>query len=142
MKTVKLTTFAISLLFVLSCKGEIKNEIALLDPQENVTPVSNQYIKVAILLDTSNSMDGLIDQAKAQLWEIVNELSYAKCKSKRPNLQIALYEYGNDGLSSYNGYIRKIVAFTDDLDDVSKELFSLTTNGGSEYCGAVIQSSL
>jgi hypothetical protein len=28
------------------------------------------------------------------------------------------------------------------LDDVSKELFSLTTNGGSEYCGAVIQESL
>ena len=87
-------------------------------------------------------MDGLIDQAKAQLWEIVNELSYAKCKSQRPNLQIALYEYGNDNLSSYDGYIRKILAFTDDLDDVSKELFSLTTNGGSEYCGTVIQSSL
>ena len=34
-------------------------------------------IKVALLLDTSNSMDGLIDQAKAQLWQIVNELSYA-----------------------------------------------------------------
>ena len=37
-----------------------------------------QTIKVALLLDTSNSMDGLINQAKAQLWEIVNELSYAK----------------------------------------------------------------
>ena len=87
-------------------------------------------------------MDGLIDQAKAQLWEIVNELSYAKCKNERPNLQIALYEYGNDGLREQEGYIRKILAFTDDLDDVSKELFSLTTNGGSEYCGTVIQSSL
>lgn len=103
---------------------------------------SKQFIKVALLLDTSNSMDGLIDQAKAQLWEIVNELSYAKCEDKRPNLQIALYEYGNDMLNSDEGYIRQVIGFSDDLDDISKELFSLTTNGGNEYCGQVIQTSL
>jgi len=103
---------------------------------------NKQFIKVALLLDTSNSMDGLIDQAKAQLWSIVNELSYAKCNDDRPNLQIALYEYGNDNLSSYEGYIRQVLGFTNDLDDISKELFSLTTNGGSEFCGQVIQSSL
>jgi len=103
---------------------------------------SQQYIKVALLLDTSNSMDGLIDQAKAQLWEIVNELSYAKCEDQRPNLQIALYEYGNDRLNSDEGYIRQVIGFSDDLDDISKELFSLTTNGGNEYCGQVIQNSL
>ncbi|MBT8270924.1 MAG: VWA domain-containing protein, partial [Bacteroidia bacterium] len=101
-----------------------------------------RYIKVALLLDTSNSMDGLIDQAKAQLWEIVNELSYAKCRGERPNLKIALYEYGNDGLVSSEGYIRQVIGFSEDLDEISKELFSLTTNGGSEYCGHVIQTSL
>ena len=101
-----------------------------------------RYIKVALLLDTSNSMDGLIDQAKAQLWEIVNELSYAKCRGERPNLKIALYEYGNDRLVSSEGYIRQVIGFSEDLDEISKELFSLTTNGGSEYCGHVIQTSL
>src|SRR5690606_7030729 len=103
---------------------------------------SKQFIKVALLLDTSNSMDGLIDQAKAQLWEIVNELSYAKCGTDRPNLQIALYEYGNDNLNAEEGYIRQVLAFTSDLDDISKQLFSLTTNGGNEFCGHVIQTSL
>jgi len=142
MKTVKLLTLVFAIISVISCKAEVKNDLAINESTENINPVEEHYIRVAILLDTSNSMDGLIDQAKAQLWEIVNELSYAKCKSQRPNLQIALYEYGNDNLSSYDGYIRKILAFTDDLDDVSKELFSLTTNGGSEYCGTVIQSSL
>ncbi len=142
MKTLKLITLSIAILSVITCKGNEKQEIAKLTAPETVVSNNNQFIKVALLLDTSNSMDGLIDQAKAQLWEIVNELSYAKCKSKQPNLQIALYEYGNDGLSSYEDYIRKIIGFTSDLDDVSKELFSLTTNGGNEYCGAVIQSSL
>lgn len=103
---------------------------------------NKQYIKVALLLDTSNSMDGLIDQAKAQLWDIVNELSYAKCGNNKPNLQIALYEYGNDRLNGDEGYIRQVLAFSDDLDEISKELFSLTTNGGEEYCGQVIQTSL
>lgn len=103
---------------------------------------NKQYIKVALLLDTSNSMDGLIDQAKAQLWDIVNELSYAKCGNGKPHLQIALYEYGNDRLNGDEGYIRQVLSFSEDLDEISKELFSLTTNGGNEYCGQVIQTSL
>jgi len=142
MKTLQTIALLISFMSISACNEPIKTETALNDKALVIEPVSKHYIKVALLLDTSNSMDGLIDQAKAQLWEIVNELSYAKCKSVRPNLEIALYEYGNDGLVAKEGYLRKILAFTDDLDDVSKELFSLTTNGGSEYCGAVIQASL
>lgn len=99
-------------------------------------------IKVALLLDTSNSMDGLIDQAKAQLWKIVNELSYAKCEDESPSLKIALYEYGNDNLNAEEGYLRQVLSFSDDLDDISKSLFSLTTNGGNEYCGKVIKTAL
>lgn len=100
-------------------------------------------IRVALLLDTSNSMDGLIDQAKSQLWELVNELAYAKCKDDvKPGLQIAVYEYGNDRLNAREGYIKQVLGFSNDLDEISKQLFSLTTNGGNEYCGKVIQTSL
>ena len=108
---------------------------------ENKNP-KNQTIKVALLLDTSNSMDGLINQAKAQLWEIVNELSYAKYGIKKPNLEIALYEYGNSNLPSKEGFIRQVLQFSNDLDEISEKLFSLTTNGGNEFCGQVIQTSL
>jgi hypothetical protein len=143
MKTLRILTIILLIGLSFSCKGEVKNEIQLAEIAHNNNPIaSKHYIKVALLLDTSNSMDGLIDQAKAQLWEIVNELSYAKCRNERPNLQIALYEYGNDNLNAREGYVRKILGFTEDLDDISKELFSLTTNGGSEYCGTVIQSSI
>jgi len=94
-------------------------------------------------LDTSNSMDGLINQAKSQLWDIVNEFTHAKCGNEmRPDLQIAIYQYGNDDLSSGEGYIQQVLNFSGDLDEISEKLFSLTTNGGEEYCGAVIQTSL
>ncbi|WP_062056481.1 vWA domain-containing protein [Aquimarina longa] len=110
--------------------------------QTTKTDPNTRNIQVALLLDTSNSMDGLIDQAKAQLWEIVNELSYAKCDHNTIKLEIALYEYGNDNLPSQEGFIRQVLPFSNDLDEISKELFALTTNGGNEYCGKVINTSI
>ncbi|MAU16172.1 MAG: hypothetical protein CMH46_11605 [Muricauda sp.] len=126
------------------CNLEAKNneKTTLVTPYTKTKP-ANQYVKIALLLDTSNSMDGLINQAKAQLWDIVNEFTHAKCGTNvRPSLQIALYEYGNDNLSSQEGYIRQVLGFSDDLDEISEKLFSLTTNGGEEYCGQVIHTSL
>lgn len=98
-------------------------------------------IQVALLLDTSNSMDGLIQQAKSRLWQIVNTLSTLKYQGKEPILEIALYEYGNDNLSAATGYIRKVTPFTTDLDYLSEKLFALSTNGGLEYCGQVIKQA-
>ncbi len=106
-------------------------------------PAKPQTIMLALLLDTSNSMDGLIDQAKSQLWKIVNELAAAKCSDgTQPNIKIALYEYGNDGLPESEGYIRQVSPLSDDLDVISEKLFSLRTNGGNEFCGHVIKTSL
>ena len=98
----------------------------------------NTKIQVAILLDTSGSMDGLIEQAKSRLWNIVNTLTTLKYSGKTPTIEIGLYEYGNDGISAEKNYIRQVTPLTTDLDLISEKLFSLRTNGGSEYCGAVI----
>lgn len=122
-----------------------KEEIVTIDEVEEEPVVINgldNFIKIALLLDTSNSMDGLIEQAKSQLWKIVNQLSLAKKNNEFAEIRIALYEYGNDNLNSEKGYIRQVVSLTSDLDEISKELFALTTNGGSEHCGQVIDKSL
>ncbi len=99
-------------------------------------------VQIAILLDTSNSMDGLIGQAKTQLWKVVNTFMTAKRDGKVPYVEVALYEYGNNNLNIANNWIRLVEPMTRDLDEVSRELFALRTNGGDEYCGAVIQRSL
>ncbi len=113
-------------------------------PQEKIpTPTTNQKIQVAILLDVSNSMDGLIDQAKAQLWTMVNTLGRVHCENKaNPKIEIALYEYGTPRNDVRNGYIKQINNFISDLDSLSENLFALTTNGGDEYCGQVIFKSV
>jgi len=118
------------------------------EPENNTDLVLNTLpgssgtkIQVALLLDTSNSMDGLIDQAKSRLWNIVNTLTTLKYEGKNPTIEIALYEYGNDGLSSSSNFIRQVTPLSTDLDLISEKLFSLRTNGGNEYCGAVIQDA-
>ncbi len=103
---------------------------------------SPRKVQVAILFDTSNSMDGLIDQAKSRIWKIVNEVSSLKHNGQTPNMEFALYQYGNDGLSAEDNYIQKVLDLTSDLDVISQKLFGLRTNGGQEYCGAVIGKSL
>jgi hypothetical protein len=102
-------------------------------------------IQLAILLDTSNSMDGLIHQARTHLWKIVNELATAKRGGQAPELQVALYEYGKNLLPAEGGFIRQVVPFTVDLDRISKELFDLKAShigGSNEYCGWVIQDAV
>ncbi|MCU0276510.1 MAG: VWA domain-containing protein [Acidobacteria bacterium] len=99
-------------------------------------------VQMAILLDTSGSMDGLIDQARSRLWKIVNELATARKNGRAPRLQVALYEYGQSSIPAARGYLRLIVPLSDDLDRISEELFKLKTNGGDEYCGQVIATAV
>ena len=99
-------------------------------------------IQMAILLDTSSSMSGLIDQARNQLWQAVNEFARTKKNGVTPTLEVAVFEYGNSGLPAKSGYIRQVTGLTSELDQVSEGLFSLTTNGGDEYCGYVIKTAV
>ncbi len=105
-------------------------------------PTQDNSIQLALLLDTSNSMDGLIDQAKSQLWKIVNELATTKKNGQTVDLHVALYEYGKDDIPLQEGHLRNIVSFTKDLDKISEELFNLKTNGGDEFCGKVILNAV
>jgi hypothetical protein len=106
------------------------------------TKPEKQKIQVAILLDVSSSMDGLIEQAKAQLWNMVSVMGKATCNAVNPDIEIALYEYGRDGNDVKAGYVKKINGFINNLDSLSENLFKLTTNGGDEYCGQAIYTSI
>lgn len=99
-------------------------------------------VDVAVLLDTSNSMDGLIGQAKSQLWTIVQQFAKAQKNGQTPVLRVALFEYGNTRLPASEGYIRQVVPLADNLDKLSEALFALSTQGGDEYCGKVIDEAI
>lgn len=127
-------TVASLLISPLVGKGENQDKLPSDEPAAKV--------QIALLLDTSSSMDGLIDQAKTQLWKVVNTFNDAKRDGKVPFVEVALYEYGNNDLHVGNNWIRQVEPLTRDLDEISRELFAFKTNGGDEYCGAVVQRAL
>ncbi|MDA8886754.1 VWA domain-containing protein [Bacteroidia bacterium] len=151
MKKVILTTLALLLIVAVALSFSLPTllrikaysaPMALPEIEQRDNTNAANEIQIALILDTSGSMDGLIDQAKSQLWGIINELSKAYKDSARANVRIALYEYGNDNISVQKDYVRQVLPFTTDLDDISEKLFALSTNGGSEYCAEAIHSSL
>jgi hypothetical protein len=102
-------------------------------------PAQKPAVDLVICLDTSNSMDGLINSAKAKLWDIVNEMGKAK---PAPELRIALYAYGTPAYGKETGYVKKVLDFTSDLDMVYQQLFGLKTHGGDEYVARVTKAAL
>lgn len=144
MKTKQLALFSLCLSALLSIGLVGTGQPNFIQPYRTTIPSPRQPVKiqVAVLLDVSNSMDGLIDQAKAQLWNMVNTLGKVKCSNYAPQVEVALYEYGRTTNASSRGYVKQLSDLSTDLDKLSGILFGLTTDGGDEYCGQVIHSSL
>lgn len=111
---------------------EVKPEVAKRVPR----------IQVALLLDTSGSMSGLISQAQSQLWKLVNEFATMERDGLRPRVEVALYQYGSGRLPGEDGYMRQILPLSRDLDKASEALFALTSSGSKEYCGQVIERAV
>jgi len=136
-------------LVLLGCIFQFRSVLALTQwfkksekPLQEWASSAENLIQVALLLDTSGSMEGLIEQAKSQLWGILNNLGEAERNGKGPKIEIALYHYGNASISESSGYVQQLLPFTSDVDAVSETLFQLRTNGGQEYCGKAIKTAL
>jgi hypothetical protein len=95
-------------------------------------------VDLALCLDTSGSMEGLIDSARQKLWSVVSELASAR---PTPVLRVALLTYGSPG-DAEAGYVVLRTGLTADLDLVSERLFALGTSGGDEYVGRVVGHAL
>jgi hypothetical protein len=105
-------------------------------------PDRQPKIQVAILLDVSGSMEGLINQARSQIWSIVNVLGRSHRDGQRPTLEVALYAYGRNSRPGEENRMRQLCPFTTDLDRISEHLFALQIEGSEEYCGTVIDSAV
>ncbi|MCG3864518.1 MULTISPECIES: vWA domain-containing protein [unclassified Photobacterium] len=98
-------------------------------------------IQVAILLDASGSMGGLINQAREQIWLIINAIATANKHDHPVTLQVALFEYGVEHQSKHDGYLRLLSPLTSDLDQFSEALFAIKIGGSKEYAPQVIQEA-
>ena len=115
--------------------------LAWATPRADAAPVPTDQPKVDLVLciDVSNSMDGLIDSAKLKLWDVVNELAKMK---PTPELRVGLYSYGHDNYPAKDGWVRKDLDLTIDLDEVYAKLTALKTRGGTEFVARVTKTAI
>lgn len=106
-----------------------------------IEPVRSEprHIDVVLAIDTSGSMDALLDSARARLWDIVNEIDRQDADAE---LRVGLLAFGTPSYGESSGFVKVLQPLTDDLDAVYTAAFGLTTNGGDEYVGSTIDTAL
>jgi Mg-chelatase subunit ChlD len=89
-------------------------------------PVAKKpQIEVVFCLDTTGSMGGLIDGAKAKIWAICNQIAGGK---PTPELKVGLVAYRDKG----DDYITKVFDLTGDLDAIHGHLKKFEAAGGGD----------
>ena len=103
-------------------------------------PACGRAVDLVICLDTSGSMTGLIDSARAKLWDVVNEVVAIEPNAR---LRVGLLTYGSPHNSTHaQGWIYRHCDLTTDLDAVYGKMMSMSTNGGAEYVGWVLNDAV
>lgn len=134
-------SFSLTVIVFLSISLALeKNPLSPLEKKQ--TPSGKSRIQVALLIDTSNSMDDFLQETRTQLLKILDILDKGKKKGKDTTLDVALFEYGKSTLPPRNGYSRMVLPFTNDLEKISEEFQKLETCGGEERCGQIIQRAV
>jgi Mg-chelatase subunit ChlD len=98
-------------------------------------PVEKKRPKVEVVfcLDTTGSMGGLIEGAKAKIWAICNQIASGK---PTPELKVGLVAYRDRG----DVYITKVFDLTDDLDTVHGHIKEFKAEGGGDTPESVNQA--
>lgn len=82
-------------------------------------------VEVAFVLDTTGSMGGLIEGAKAKIWHIANQIVLGK---PRPKVRMGLVAYRDKG----DEYVTKVFDLTDNIDQVYADLSGFVASGGGD----------
>jgi hypothetical protein len=139
MRTKKMTRIKLALVAsMLIGRAALAHGPANQNQQQNQQQAPHR-VDLVIALDTSSSMNGLVDAARQKLWDVVNLLAQAK---PRPQLRVGLISYGNTHYDATAGWVRKDMDLTSDLDAVYSKLFALTINGGDEYVARAVDHAV
>jgi hypothetical protein len=101
--------------------------------QPALLPEGPARIEVAFVLDTTGSMSGLLEGAKAKIWSIANQLATGQPK---PDIRVGLLAYRDRG----DDYVTRRVDLTGDIDSVYAKLLALRAGGGGDTPESVNQA--
>lgn len=90
-----------------------------------VDPAERPRIEVVFAIDTTASMSGLLEGAKAKVWSMANRLADGQ---PRPDIKFGLVAYRDIG----DAYVTQRVPMTQDLDEVYDNLMGFQAGGGGD----------
>ncbi len=90
-------------------------------------------VEIVFCLDTTGSMGGLIEGAKAKIWSICNQIASGK---PVPDLKVGLVAFRDRG----DEYITKVFDLSDDLDAIHGDLKTFKAAGGGDIPESVNQA--
>jgi hypothetical protein len=90
-------------------------------------------VEVAFVLDSTGSMDGLIEGARQKIWSIANAVVG---RTPAPEVRIGLVSYRDRG----DDYVTRLTDLTDDIDAVFATLQSFRADGGGDTPESVNQA--
>jgi hypothetical protein len=113
-------------------------------PQPQTPPATQSAerpkpVDLVICLDSSGSMDGLLDSTRRKIWDVASMLAQAQ---PAPRLRVALLSFGSGRGGPDSGDVILESPFTDELDLVYEKLFALAPTGSDERVGRVLHESL
>jgi Mg-chelatase subunit ChlD len=115
--------------------------IGAIDPPPTIPPLLPQHIlqteqpriDVVFVLDTTGSMEGLIQAAKEKIWSIASTMASAQ---QAPRIRMGLVAYRDRG----DSYVTEIVDLSEDLDSMYARLMDLQADGGGDGPESVNQA--
>lgn len=112
---------------------EPPGEATPLIPTAQVQPGQRPKIEAVFVLDTTGSMDGLIQAAKEKIWSIATSMAQAQ---PSPEIRIGLVAYRDRG----EAYVTRVVNLSSDLDTLYATLMDFRAEGGGDGPESVNQA--
>jgi len=126
---IALTSLFTSLALLFSIGIGQEPQVATVKPRPDARP----SVEIVFCLDTTGSMGGLINAAKATIWSIANQIV---TNTPTARVKIGLVAYRDRG----DEYVTRIVPLTDDLDTIHEKLNSFKAAGGGDAPESVNQA--
>jgi Mg-chelatase subunit ChlD len=131
----KLSLIFLSVTFIMISVVAIAQEAEKVEtnPGKQKPITEENRIDLVFVLDSTGSMGGLIEGAKAKIWSIANSMITLPSK---PKIRIGLLTYRDRG----DEYVTKLFDLTEDIDKTFANLTSFRANGGGDRPESVNQA--
>src|SRR5688572_1167210 len=105
------------------------------------TSRSRSVIDVVFCLDLSGSTNGLLDDVREKIWEIVNQVNSYR---PAPEFRIGVIGFSRPSFKQENSYVKVLQQLTTDYDLLNFELYKLkpSIEKGDQIVGAAITASV